>query len=76
MNEEIVLPLERMTIAKKMDVIERIMEDLSRNSADVPSPDWHGEILRQREENLRNGTDRFLSLEEAKVRIREMTGRK
>lgn len=76
MNAELVLALETMTVAEKMDVIDRIMDDLSRNSAEVPVIEWHGDMLRQRAENLRNGTDRIISLEEAEKRIREKTGRK
>ena len=73
MNAEVVLPLERMTVAEKLEVIDRIMEDFSRTPASVPSPAWHGEELKRREEALKNGTDRFISLEEADRRIREKT---
>ncbi len=76
MNAELVLPLERMTVAEKMDVIDLIMTDLSRNSSDVPVIEWHGEMLKQRAEDLKNGTDEFITLEEAEARIRERTGRK
>lgn len=76
MNAELVLPLERMTVAEKMDVIDRIMDDLSRNSSAVPVIEWHGDMLTQRAEDLKSGTDRFISLEEAQARIREKTGRK
>lgn len=65
-----------MTVAEKMDVIDRIMTDLSRNAAAVPAIEWHGEMLRKRAENLENGTDRFLSLDEAEARIRAKTGRR
>jgi len=65
-----------MTVAEKMDVIDRIMDDLSRNSAAVPIIEWHGKMLRQRAEDLKNGTDRFISLEDAEKRIREKTGRR
>ncbi len=75
MKVELVLPLETMTIAEKMDVIDRIMDDLSQNSSAVPEIEWHGEILRQREANTANGRDRFISLEEAEARIRADTGR-
>ncbi|MBP9664161.1 MAG: addiction module protein [Pyrinomonadaceae bacterium] len=76
MDAEIALPLERMTIAEKMDVIARIMDDLSRNSSSVPIIEWHGKVLKQRADALANGTDQFMTLEEAEVRIREKTGRK
>lgn len=75
MNAKLVLPLERMTVAEKMDVIDGIMDDLSRNSTSVPVIDWHGEMLKQRAESLKNGSDRFISFEEAEVQIRQKTGR-
>lgn len=76
MNSDLVLPLEKMTVAEKLDVVDRIMDDLSRNSPSVPVIGWHGEVLRQRAENLANGVDRFITLDEAEKRIREKTGRK
>lgn len=76
MNAELVLPLEKMTVAEKMDVIDRIMADLSRNSSEVPAIEWHGEMLKKRAEDLENGKDRFISLDEAEARIRRKTGRK
>ncbi len=76
MNAELVLPLEKMTVAEKMDVIDQIMADLSRNSSAVPAIEWHGELLRKRAEDLQNGTDPLITLEEAEARIREKTGRK
>lgn len=75
MNAELVLPLETMTVAEKMDVIDRIMDDLSRNSSTVPVIEWHGDLLKQREENILNSSDRYISLEEAEERIKARTGR-
>jgi len=75
MNAELVLQLESMTVGEKMDVNERIMDDLSHNSSAVPAIEWHGDMLKQRAENLKNGTDRFISLDEAETRIRQITGR-
>ncbi|MBV9216777.1 MAG: addiction module protein [Acidobacteria bacterium] len=69
MNADLVLPLETMTVAEKMDVIDRIMNDLSRSSSTVPAIAWHEEMLRQRAENIQNGKDRFITLEEAEKRI-------
>lgn len=76
MNADLVLPLDKMTIAEKMDVIDRIMDDLSRNAKAVPEIKWHGELLKKRAEAIENGTDRFISIEEAEKRIRERTGRR
>ena len=75
MNAELVLPIESMSVAEKMDVIHRIMDDLSRNSAAVPVIEWHGDLLKGRAEAIERGEDSFISLEEAEARIRQKTGR-
>ncbi|QQS33683.1 MAG: addiction module protein [Acidobacteriota bacterium] len=75
MNTEVVLPLDKMTVAEKMDVVDRIMDDLSRNSADVPVIGWHGDVLAKRAADIAVGRDKFISLADAEQRIREKTGR-
>jgi len=75
MNTELLLPLEKMTIAEKMDVIDQIMADLSRNSGAVPAIEWHGAMLEKRAADIANGTDSFITLDAAEVRIRKNTGR-
>ena len=44
------------------------------NSEDIESPEWHAEFLREREEAIKNGTDRFIDWEEAKRMILKETG--
>lgn len=75
MNTDIKTAIDKMSIAEKMDILDRIMDDLSRNSSSVPEIEWHGDVLRQRAQNLKNGSDRFISLTEAEARIRSKTGR-
>ena len=68
-NTEPVSPLE------KMDIIDRSIANPSANSTAVSIIEWHGDMLEQRAENLKDGTDRFITLEEAEARIRRKTGR-
>ncbi|MBA2378551.1 MAG: addiction module protein [Blastocatellia bacterium] len=75
MNAELILPLDKMTAAEKMEVIDRIMDDLSRNSSSVPVVEWHGEVLRQRAQDHADGNDRFIPLDEAVKRTRHKSGR-
>lgn len=75
MNAEPVLVIESMIVAEKMDVIDRIMDDLSRNAADVPVIEWHGEMLKQRAEAIERGDDSFMTLADSEARIRQRTGR-
>lgn len=73
MNPDILLPLEKMTVAEKLAVIDLIMKDFSQNTEALPSPAWHGEELNKREKAIEDGTERFISLQEAEKRIRDKT---
>lgn len=46
----IALPLDKMTIAEKLEVMEILWRDLSLNESRFDSPAWHGEVLRQWEQ--------------------------
>ena len=39
------LPLKQMSRAEKLMALEALWEDLSRNEAEIVSPDWHREEL-------------------------------
>lgn len=53
--------------------MEELWDDLSRSQDEYPSPDWHGEVLRAREEALNTGRDAFVPWEEAKAILRAKT---
>lgn len=65
------IPLDKMTATDKLQAIEEIWADLSLASEDVPSPAWHADVLRAREERISDGRSRFLDIEEAKKSVRE-----
>jgi hypothetical protein len=46
-------------------------EHLSLISEDVPSPAWHADVLRAREQRISDGRSRFLDIAEAKAAVRE-----
>lgn len=68
---QIAIPLERMSAADKLQAIEEIWADLARASEDVPSPSWHADVLRVREQRIADGTSRFLDIAQAKQAVRE-----
>ena len=49
------LALKDMTVVEKLQVMEAIWDELSRNADDVPSPDWHRELLSEREAAIVRG---------------------
>jgi hypothetical protein len=65
------IPLQEMTATDKLQAIEEIWADLARESEDVPSPAWHGDVLRARERRIADGTARFLDITDAKQAVRE-----
>ncbi len=65
------IPLQQMTATDKLQAIEEIWADLARESEDVPSPAWHGDVLRAREQHVTDGTPRFLDIDDAKQAVRE-----
>lgn len=40
--------LSTLTQAEKLAAIDILWRDLAANPAELPSPDWHGEVLRAR----------------------------
>ncbi|MCX7045987.1 MAG: addiction module protein [Candidatus Sumerlaeota bacterium] len=67
----VTIPLEQMTLPEKLRALEDIWSDLCQNSENIPSPSWHGEVLRDREILIEQGKESSLDWEEAKKKIRE-----
>lgn len=65
------IDIEKMTIEEKLQTMELLWNDLCRNAADFVIPEWHKDVLAQREERLRNGKERILDWEQAKKEIEE-----
>ena len=65
----ITLETDKMTRAEMVEAMEILWEALSKTPETVPSPEWHGDILRQREENIASGKDNFTNWETAKKEI-------
>ena len=66
------LPLERMTVAEKLEVMEAIWESLCAQPADVPAPEWHGEVLADRKRRLETGEATVSNWDEAKKRLQDL----
>jgi len=51
--------------------MEALWVDLSRNQDNVPSPSWHEQILKEREERLKSGEEKLVDWEAAKQTLRD-----
>ena len=49
------LPLAEMSIAEKLEAMEALWEDLSKRADQLPSPDWHRDVLQERKRLVESG---------------------
>jgi len=68
---QVQLPLDQMTIADKLQVMESLWADLSRRPDDLPSPDWHKDVLSERRRLVEEGKLQFVDWEKAFGDLRE-----
>lgn len=67
----VTIPLAQMTTIEKLLAMENIWDDLCRNTDEISSLPWHGRILQQRKEKIKEGIEEFTDWEIAKKKIRE-----
>ena len=68
---DITLPLDQMTLAEKLRLMEALWSDLSRNEQQLESPAWHEQVLKERDERVRSGQETFVDWESAKQQLRD-----
>jgi hypothetical protein len=62
------IPLDKMSLAEKLEAMEALWADLSQTPADVPVPQWHRDVLKARQESPAT----WLDWEQAKASLRDM----
>jgi len=67
------LQLDRMTLEEKLRAMEALWDDLCRREEALPVPQWHKDLLDERERLVQQGKARFIDWETAKKRIVERT---
>lgn len=68
---DITLPLEQMSVAEKLRALEAIWEDLSRDESKLDSPEWHRDVLKERDDREKRGAEIPLDWEAAKEQLRK-----
>jgi hypothetical protein len=67
------LQIEQMTIEEKLRAMEELWDDLRTRAENVPMPQWHKDLLDERERLIETGEAQFEDWETAKKRITERT---
>jgi hypothetical protein len=67
------LQIAEMTLEEKLRAMEALWDDLCRREEAMPVPQWHKDLLDERERLVEQGNARFIDWETAKKRISERT---
>jgi putative addiction module component (TIGR02574 family) len=65
------LPISKLSFAEKLELMETLWADLTRDEKKFKSPAWHETVLRDREEAYAGGKITVSDWEQAKKRIRK-----
>jgi hypothetical protein len=65
----VMLPVDQMTVEEKLRTMEILWDDLRRNEENIPVPQWHKELLDERERLVREGKAHFEDWETVKKHI-------
>jgi len=60
----------RMPRREKLQMMETLWSDLSREQPEPESPDWHRQVLKETEQRVRSGCETTLDWTEAKQQLR------
>ena len=63
------VPLNAMTVAEKIQLLEKVWDNLCQESGDVGSPDWHRAVLEERTRRLETGKATISPWAEAKAKF-------
>lgn len=73
MTVQTIPAIEDMTAAQRVELMEELWKVMSRAPEEVEPPDWHRQVLEERERALASGEIEYMDWEEAKVYIRQRT---
>jgi hypothetical protein len=67
------LQIDQMTVAEKLRIMEELWDDLRARAEGVPMPQWHNDLLNERERLIDTGEAQFDDWDAAKKRITEQS---
>ena len=63
------IDIQEMTAVEKLQTRGLLWDDICHNTTNIVSPDWHGNILKKREDQLQQGQEKFQDWTQAKNEI-------
>jgi putative addiction module component (TIGR02574 family) len=62
--------IEKMSVTERLQAMDQLWDSLNRSGDEVPSPDWHQDVLADRKARVQSGEAKFLTLAELRSRLR------
>jgi len=62
--------IEKMSVSERLQAMDQLWGSLNRSDEEIPSPDWHQEILADRKARAQRGEAKFLTLDQLRSRLR------
>jgi len=62
--------IERMSVTERLRAMDQLWDSLSRHGDEIPSPDWHQDVLADRKARAQRGDAKFLTLDQLRSRLR------
>jgi len=64
--------LDALTVPEKVRLLEQLWQSLCNHPADVSSPEWHAQVLRERSLRLADGRATRIPWAEAKAQLEQL----
>ena len=65
------ISINNMSTKEKLELMEMLWNDLSKNEKEIQSPDWHKQTLKQREKKSEAGKEKIIDWDDAKNDLHE-----
>lgn len=62
--------IDRMSVTERLRAMDQLWDSLNRCGDEIPSPDWHQDVLAERKARAERGETKFLTLDQLKSRLR------
>ena len=66
------IEIESLSIAQKLELVDRIWSSLDGDRDSIPSPEWHKEVLEERKRRLDSGEATLSPVSEVKKRLENL----
>ena len=63
------ISIAELSVTEKLSLMERIWVDFEQKPSEIPSSNWHGDILAQRRQSIKNNEFEFIDWVDAKKQL-------